>query len=67
VAFIIVIDVPTLLNKGLLRELWTFSILLFIGAVLSIAIILHLPIPNPLDLMIIIYKPIVESLGIQVK
>ncbi len=51
-------EVPTLLKKNLIKELWAFSILLIIGVVLSILKSMRIDIPNPLDLLTIIYKPI---------
>lgn len=55
---VILIEVPSLLKRKLRKELWVFSILLILGTGLSIAQGLHWNIPNPLDLMIVIYKPI---------
>ncbi|GED17732.1 hypothetical protein AM501_22015 [Aneurinibacillus migulanus] len=57
-ALIIIIEVPSLLRKQLRKELWMFSILLLIGTGLSIAQSLQVDIPNPLDLLTIVYKPI---------
>lgn len=59
---IILIEVPALWRTRMIRELWAFSILLFFGAGLSIANGLHIKIPNPLDGMIIVYKPFSEFL-----
>lgn len=60
VAIIIAIDVPPLVRKKLIKELWVFSILLLLGTVLSISQALHFKIPNPLDLMITVYKPVAD-------
>ncbi|MFD2442840.1 hypothetical protein ACFSO7_02370 [Bacillus sp. CGMCC 1.16607] len=58
VAIIIAIDVPPLLRKKLKKELWIFSILLLIGIVLSVAQVLEMKIPNPLEWIIAIYQPL---------
>ncbi|GGH36974.1 hypothetical protein [Paenibacillus segetis] len=58
VAIIIALDVPTLVRKKLRKELWVFSILLFLGTTLGIAQALRIHIPNPMDFMIAVYKPI---------
>lgn len=61
-SFIAMVEVPPLLKAKLKRELWLFSILLLIGTSLSIAKFLQLPIPNPLDLLYMIFKPFSEWL-----
>ncbi|MGG0288157.1 hypothetical protein ABEY41_24260 [Peribacillus butanolivorans] len=58
VAIIIAIDVPSLLRKKLKKELWIFSVLLLFGTALSIAQALNIKIPNPLDWITAIYKPL---------
>ncbi|MGE7764004.1 hypothetical protein [Peribacillus sp. NPDC096540] len=62
VAIIIAIDVPSLLRKKLKKELWIFSILLLFGTALSIAQALNIKIPNPLDLITAIYKPLSDMI-----
>ncbi|MEJ9228380.1 hypothetical protein LAV79_02495 [Peribacillus butanolivorans] len=62
VAIIIAIDVPSLLRKKLKKELWIFSSLLLFGTVLSIAQALHIKIPNPLDWITAIYKPLSDMI-----
>jgi hypothetical protein len=59
---IIGIEVPRLRRKGLEKELWVFSLLLFFGTGLGIAKSLNLPIPNPLDWIIAVYKPASDAL-----
>jgi hypothetical protein len=54
-AFIIAIEVPSLLGKK--KDLWVFSLLLLSGTSLSIAQALHANIPNPLDWMSAVYQP----------
>lgn len=56
------IDAPSLLKRGLKKELWTFSILLLIGTGLSIAEGMQVEIPNPMDTLAFIYKPLIDLL-----
>lgn len=56
------IEVPYLLKRGLKKELWTFSILLLFGTGLSIAEGLQVEIPNPMDALAFIYKPLIDLL-----
>ena len=56
------IEVPYLLKRGLKKELWTFSILLLFGTGLSIAEGLQVDIPNPMDALAVIYKPLTDLL-----
>lgn len=60
VAIIIAIDVPILVRKKLHKELWLFSFLLCLGAVLGIVQALHIQIANPMDWMIMVYKPVAD-------
>ncbi|WAA09069.1 hypothetical protein [Fervidibacillus albus] len=55
---IIWIEVPPLLRNSERKELIGFSILLFIGFVLSILESTTIELPNPLDLVTFIYKPV---------
>ncbi|MGM0879102.1 MAG: hypothetical protein ACQEWV_31805 [Bacillota bacterium] len=57
---IALMEVPSLLKKGLKKELWVFGILLFFGVGLSIAQGLKIDIPNPLDWINVVYKPFSE-------
>ncbi|MDW8802542.1 hypothetical protein P8V03_15450 [Clostridium sp. A1-XYC3] len=57
---IILIEVPALIKKGLKKELKVFFVLLFISMSLSIAKGLNMNIPNPFDLLTIIYNPIIK-------
>lgn len=56
------IDAPSLLKRGLNKELWTFSILLLFGTGLSIMQGLQVNIPNPMDALAFIYKPLIDLL-----
>lgn len=57
-AIILLIEVPSLLEKKYKKELLVFSILLTIGVGLSIAQAVGKTIPNPLDLLTLVFKPI---------
>lgn len=61
-AFIVMIEVPPLIKAKLKKELWLFSIMLLLGTLLSIAKFLQLPIPNPLDMLFVIFKPMSDML-----
>lgn len=67
VAIIIAIDVPPLWRNKLIKELWVFSVLLLLATVVGLAQALHYKIPNPLDLMIIVYKPVADMVNIWLK
>lgn len=57
-AVIALIEVPSLIRKSLKKELWVFSVLLVFGTGLSIAEVHELDIPNPLDWIAFVYKPL---------
>ncbi|WP_419955083.1 hypothetical protein ACN6MT_05800 [Neobacillus niacini] len=61
-AVILWMEVPPLLEKKDKKELVVFSIFLVIGLGLSIAQGLGKPIPNPLDLLTLVFKPIHDVL-----
>lgn len=56
------IEVPSLLEKKYKKELIVFSILLTIGVGLGIAHSFGKPIPNPIDLLTIIFKPLHDAI-----
>ncbi|WP_332455462.1 hypothetical protein [Domibacillus aminovorans] len=58
VAVIIAINVPPLLRKKLKKELWIFFIFLLFGTILSIAQAMNIKIPNPLEWITAIFKPL---------
>jgi len=62
VAVILRIEVPSLLQKKYKKELVIFLLFLLIGTSLAIALALGKPIPNPLDLLTFILKPINDVL-----
>ncbi|MDQ0063814.1 hypothetical protein [Paenibacillus harenae] len=51
------LEVPALLKKKKIKELWLFSLMLLGGIMLTIAKVAHLPIPNPLDFITWVYRP----------
>ncbi|GED71123.1 hypothetical protein BRE01_48250 [Brevibacillus reuszeri] len=51
-------EVPLLLKSHLKKELWIFSFLLLLGVGISIAHSLHVKVPNPIDGIIQLYKPV---------
>ncbi len=59
---IIIIEVPSLRRRQLRKELWVFSIMLLFGVGLSIAKSLQVKIPNPVDWIIVVYKPLSDAL-----
>ncbi|WP_312474096.1 hypothetical protein [Neobacillus sp.] len=64
VAIIILVkEIPYLKKKKLKREGWTFSILLLFAVGLGIAQSLHLNIPNPLNGLTFIFKPLSKILN----
>ncbi|MEK3722824.1 hypothetical protein [Paenibacillus sp. FSL H8-0034] len=48
---------PMLYRSKLWKELIVFSVLILLGTVAGVAQSLQLPIPNPLDLITLIYQP----------
>ncbi len=64
-AVLCIVQVPKLLRAKSFKELWTFSLLLAFGVVLSILKSLKVDIGNPSDLLAWIYSPlkgVMESL-----
>ncbi|PWA12238.1 hypothetical protein DCC39_07345 [Pueribacillus theae] len=59
-AAIIAIDVPPLLKKKQKKELWAFFILLGFGVTLGILMSFEVNIPNPLEFIHWIFKPIIS-------
>ncbi|WP_186578001.1 hypothetical protein [Aquibacillus kalidii] len=58
VSLIIFTEVPLLVRKKGIKELCAFSVLLLVGVVLNIVLIFEVNITSPLEVLIIIYKPI---------
>lgn len=61
-AVILYIEVPSLLEKKYKKELIVFSILLAFGVGLGIALSFGKSIPNPIDLLTFIYKPLHDAI-----
>ncbi len=59
---IIAFEAPGLVRKKLWRELAAFLGLLIIGMVYSYGQVLDLPLPNPTDLIVFIFKPVSQYL-----
>lgn len=60
-----IIEIPKLLEEKLYKELWTFSILITLGTVLTILVSLNVEIPNTSDFTIWFFSPfksIIQSL-----
>lgn len=57
---IAMIEVPSLWKRKFNKELWVFMVLLVFGTGLSIAHFMQTNIPNPLDWINIVYKPLSE-------
>lgn len=55
---IVMLEVPGLWKKRQVKELCLFSALLLLGIGVGIAESLHIPLPNPLDLVSYVYRPI---------
>jgi len=62
-AAIAMIEAPSLWRKKWKKELFVFAVLLAAGSALSIALSLHVEIPNLLDLITFVYKPLSKALS----
>ena len=59
IVFVIIsIEVPALVKNGTKQELRVFWVLLAIGTSLGIALGFKIDIPNPLDWIAAVYKPV---------
>lgn len=52
------IELPKLVKEQAYKEIIVFSLLLICGVVLCILVILRIELPNPLDLLMVIFTPI---------
>lgn len=57
-----VIEIPLFKKNKKKKELWTYSIILLVGYSLLVAQTMRVPLPNPLDLITFVYKPISKVL-----
>lgn len=55
---IILIEFPYLLSKHNMKDIWIFSILLLFATGLGIAMAFQVKIPNPIDWISFIYRPV---------
>lgn len=60
--FIAFMEVPYLLSKRLIKELFFFTAILCFGVTVGILQTLRIKLPNPLDLITALHKPISEIL-----
>ncbi|TLS50475.1 hypothetical protein FE782_20890 [Paenibacillus antri] len=59
---IALIEAPGLARKGRWRELFVFFVVLSIGVAVSTLQALHVALPNPVDWITAIHKPISDAL-----
>ncbi|TXK84791.1 hypothetical protein [Paenibacillus sp. N3.4] len=52
------LEVPYLRRKQMTKEMWIFFVILGAGCLLCILLGMRVPIPNPMDVITMIYKPI---------
>lgn len=57
-AVVVFLELPQLLKNKLMKELVVFTILLIIGITLSILLAFGVKLPNPVDLLIFLLKPL---------
>ncbi len=55
---IIALEAPRLARQKMWRELAAFGVLLIIGMIYSYGQVLGLPLPNPTDWIMAIFKPV---------
>jgi hypothetical protein len=58
-AVIVLIEFPFLRKSGK-KEIWAFSVSLIVALALGIAKAVRVPIPNPLDWIAYVFKPVSE-------
>lgn len=56
-------EVPSLLKRGYKKELWVFSVLLLVATGLCIAKSMDVKIPNPIDWISAVFKPLSDFLA----
>lgn len=60
-AVILIVEIPAIAKKNKKRDLWIFCSLMLVAFTLAVAKSLQLPIPNPLDLLLVMYKPVSDA------
>lgn len=53
-------QIPQLLKEKMIKEIWIFSILMIFLTGVSVAKLNNVPLPSPLDLITIIFKPFIS-------
>lgn len=59
---VLLIEGPTLLKNKQKKDIITFSVLLVLGVGLSIAHVMYKPLPNPMDFIKFVYKPLSDTI-----
>ncbi|SES10960.1 hypothetical protein [Psychrobacillus sp. OK032] len=62
-AIIVILELPHLLQKKLIKEVVIFSILLAFGVILSILLALGVKVPNPMDFITYVLKPLTKIIS----
>lgn len=57
---IIYFQIPQLVKEKMIKEIWIFSILMLFLTGLTIAKLNNFPLPSPLDLITITFKPFIN-------
>ncbi|MFJ8064505.1 hypothetical protein ACIQYS_07725 [Psychrobacillus sp. NPDC096426] len=57
-AVIVILEVPQLVKKKLIKEVAIFSVLLAFGVVLSILLAFGVTVPNPVNFLTYMLKPL---------
>ena len=60
---IALLEFPALWRKQSWKELCTVSVLLLAGTLLSVALVLHIPIPNPANWIVYVFKPASDAVS----
>lgn len=59
-AILCVVEIPKMRKNEEYKEIVAFSIILFCGTILTILKSLNVEIPNPADLLVSVYSPVVN-------
>ena len=60
--FLSLYQVPILLEKKMSKECYVFISLLFVAALVNIALAMGIHLPNPMDYLVILLKPISDRI-----
>lgn len=55
-------QVPILLRKNMQKESTVFILLLIVGAMLNILFAMGIHLPNPLDILLVVFQPISDRI-----